>query len=315
MKLSELIRYRNQLEAMTTSTAVSAAENEISKILHTVKNCPVSFEDQLFAMTQQQTAWLENFAKFDVALTALKDQVNEIIEEQGKFWFAESAERYHFDVNHATTEHFLNRKTSLPTIDIEYFASRLGTYASWKYPGLLLKPALNNFIHGMVCFDPLYIVDRLDDFLWPCQVEFPEQYRRRLRPVVINENNDNPLVQLPENQFGIALAFDYFNFMPMEIVVVFLQQIFNKLRPGGVLCMTFNDCDTEKAMKLVEQSVTSYIPRRKLLQHIKQIGYEVAHQYNNDSPLTWLELRKPGCLESLRGGQVLAQVRPKPAQN
>lgn len=315
MNLSEFIRYRNQLESMTAWTAESMADAELRKIISTVKLCPIPFEDNLSVLEHQRLNLIESYRHFDSALTELKQKINFVIDEQGEAWFIESHKRYNFEIDNQTIESFLNKKTSIPDNDRDYFVARLNTYASWKHPGLILRPGQHNFIHSMVCFDPLYIVDRHDDLLWPCQIEFPDQYRKRLRPVVINEDSSESLASLPDAQFGVGLAFDYFNFLPFHVVVYFLEQVYTKLKPGGVFCITFNDCDTEKGMKLVEMFQASYIPQRKIMYYIEKIGYEVVHKYNNDSPLTWLELKKPGELNSNRGGQVLAAVRPKPQQN
>lgn len=315
MNLSELIRYRNQLEALNALHALTLADTELNKIDVATQICPVDIADQLAEFNQHRDEIFKNFQNLESALDQIKLKINNAIDTLGQEWFQESEQRYEHELRQKTPEQILDRSTSIPQVDFDFFTSRLSTYAAWKYPGMILRPAKNSMIHGMVCFDPLYIVDVHADLLWPCQLTFPDQYRRRLRPIVIDESESTVLDSVPDNQFGIVLAYDYFNFLPMSIVVSMLQQIFNKLRPGGTLCMTFNDCDTEPGMKLVEaHRYATYIPRRKLIEHINRIGYQHIQFYNNASPLTWLELRKPGNLTSIRGGQVLAQVRPKPQQ-
>lgn len=311
MNLSDLINYRNQIQNLSAGQSMAVFNGDLLKIVDLVKQCPIPVGDTYVNLAQAHAKIFEDIAGFDQLLDELKHKINRILNEQGEPWYVESAKRYMFELETQSIESFLNKKTSIPDTDRDYFVSRLNTYASWKHPGLILRPGQNNFIHSMVCFDPLYIVDRHDDLLWPCQIEFPDQYRKRLRPVVINEDSSESLAILPDNQFGVVLSFDYFNFLPQYIVVYFLEQIYKKLKPGGVFCFSFNDADTEKGMKLVEMFQASYIPRRSLRYEIDRIGYTVIHEYNNDSPLTWMELRKPGELTSNRGGQVLAAVRPK----
>jgi hypothetical protein len=46
---------------------------------------------------------------------------------------------------------------------------------------------------------------------------------------------------------------------------------------------------------------------------IEYVGFELKFRYDDDTgPSTWIELQKPGTLTSLRGGQALAKILPKP---
>jgi hypothetical protein len=72
--------------------------------------------------------------------------------------------------------------------------------------------------------------------------------------------------------------------------------------------MTFNDCDRDKAVKLAEQRYACYTPGTMIQQFAATVGYNQIFSWNNNGPTTWLELRKPGALTSLRGGQTLAKI-------
>jgi hypothetical protein len=310
MILSDLINYRNRLEELSAGYIFEKSNLEFLKVFDIVKQSTIpvgSIVDELDAV--HKTIFKE-YENFEVILTQFKDKIRTILDEQGQPWFMESTKRYLFDSEHQSEDWYLQRQSSIPVEDKDFYISRLQTYSSWKYPGLMFRPGLHNLVQHMVCYDPLYLVDKTDNLLFPCQLEFPEQYRRRLRPVVIDEQSESSLDQLPDNQFGLALAYDYFNFMPLYIVERILQQVFVKLRPGGTVCFTFNDCDTSKGMQLVENYRASYIPGRAIKHQIKSMGYELVFEYNNHGPTTWIELRKPGKLESIRGGQVMTQVKP-----
>jgi hypothetical protein len=41
------------------------------------------------------------------------------------------------------------------------------------------------------------------------------------------------------------------------------------------------------------------------------MGYEIVYSSNGYGPSTWIELKKPGKLSSLKGGQALAKILPK----
>ena len=62
---------------------------------------------------------------------------------------------------------------------------------------------------------------------------------------------------------------------------------------------------------MVEQHFSCYTPGGMLRDLAESIGFETVFSWNDDSPSTWLELRKPGELTSLRGGQTLAKIFAK----
>jgi hypothetical protein len=73
--------------------------------------------------------------------------------------------------------------------------------------------------------------------------------------------------------------------------------------------MTFNDCDHVAAMILVEICFSCYTPGQMILDLAEDIGYELQYHYHKDGePITWVELRKTGNLETLRGGQTMAKI-------
>jgi hypothetical protein len=86
------------------------------------------------------------------------------------------------------------------------------------------------------------------------------------------------------------------------------MEIYNKLRPGGILIMSFNDCDRVPGVTLVEQHLACYTPGHLIIQMAKNIGYECFYSWHNGLANTYLELQKPGQLGSIRGGQSLAKI-------
>jgi SAM-dependent methyltransferase len=141
---------------------------------------------------------------------------------------------------------------------------------------------------------------------------YNETYQRRLRPYVISEQSDRKILgQLPDGQFGLVFAHNFFNFRPFEIMRQWLTEIYQKLKPGGMLLMTINDCDRYKAVISVENRFCCYTPGYLVLELAQSLGFEVEFTWNDDGPVSWLELKRPGELTSVRGGQSLAKIIPK----
>jgi hypothetical protein len=59
---------------------------------------------------------------------------------------------------------------------------------------------------------------------------------------------------------------------------------------------------------LAERRYACYTPGSLIKELATNIGYVQMFSWDNDGPTTWLELKKPGTLTSLRGGQTLAKI-------
>jgi SAM-dependent methyltransferase len=116
---------------------------------------------------------------------------------------------------------------------------------------------------------------------------------------------------LPQNQFGLIFAYNYFNYRPIEVIRRYFKEIFLLLRPGGTLLMTYNNCDRAQGVGLVEHSFMCYTPLSHLCRSAEDIGFEFTFNHNGQGDLSWAEFHKPGDITSLRGGQTLAKIVAK----
>jgi SAM-dependent methyltransferase len=276
--------------------------------MHMVQNSVQieQFADQL--KTQQETIQ-KNFERFEQLLDQLKQQIKKLIAQQEQPWFVESYRLYECEMCYETAEYILKRHSPISTESRITLQTRLLNYTDWQYAGMVIRPGLETFTYDMVSLDPLYIIDESYELLEPTIVKFPAQYQRRLRPYVINERQPDPiLIKIPDGQFGLCLVYHLFNFRPLEIIKRYLIEILQKLKPGGILVMTFNDCDREQAVMLVEQHFACYTPGYLVKDLVVSLGYEILYSWHDGGPSTWLELRKPGTLTTVKGGQSFAKV-------
>jgi SAM-dependent methyltransferase len=310
MKLSELVAYRNQLEALSSVPTLQTANFELDKILHLVGTQPELMTSFTHNLDSQYADIQQAFVKFEDDLNNLKFQLTQKIATAERPWFQESYTLYEGELMQAAESVLELRKPN--TLDTAAFQLRLSQYANWKYPALIIRPGLETFIENMVAYDPLYLVDLSHDYLFPAMNRFNEQYQNRLRPYVVSEALDQAiLTKIPNDQFGMCLVYNYFNFRPFEILKKYLAEIYQKLKPGGILAFTFNDCDRPSAVRLVENYYCCYTPGYLIRELAISMGYEIVYSWNDPGPTTWLELRKPGELTSLKGGQTLAKIVPK----
>ena len=125
---------------------------------------------------------------------------------------------------------------------------------------------------------------------------------------MINEDHEQILGSLPNDQFGLIFAYNYFNFKPMELIRRYLTEAYQKLRSGGTLIMTYNNCDRAHGVALVEQKFMCYTPGSEIVKIAESAGFDVTYQHTGLADLSWIELQRPGEIVSLRGGQTLARI-------
>ncbi len=309
MKLSDLVAYKNELDKMSSKTAQRSLEIELEKITHLIQTQHIKLQDFEQTIANQYQNIRNNIEQFEQQLDDLKLDLKKQIEIAEKPWFLESYRLYEKEMRRETPEYILNRRIELDDETQMMLRSRIQNHANWQQPGLIVRPGRENFIDDMVSFDPLYLVDQYHDLLKPSMDRYPDEYQKRLRTYVIRESiNRDMLDKIPNNQFALCLTYNYLNFRPFEFIKKFLEELYQKLKPGGTLIMTFNDCDRYKAVLLVEQHYACYTPGALLQDLAHRIGYETVFKWDNGGPETWIELKKPGTLTSLRGGQTLAKI-------
>lgn len=316
MKLSELIHYQNQLETLSTDPLWKDASFGLNAILHLVSTQNLQIEDFTKQLNDKHFTIHESFGNFEQILNQLKLKIKQLISDAEKPWFSESYRLYDQEMSNETIDDLMFRTPNISQDTEIFYRGRLMRYTSWQHPAMIIRPGVEKYINDTVDCDPLYLVDVDHNLLTPAISSFNEVYQRRLRPYVVTEKDAEPiLTRLPDDQFGLIFAYNFFNFRPFEVIRQWLTELYQKLKPGGMLLMTINDCDRYKGVMLVENHFCCYTPGYLICELAKSLGFEIVFKWHDDGPNTWLELRRPGELTSLRGGQTLAKIIPKPVAN
>jgi len=309
MKLSELVGYLNLLESNELAPDYHMAIRRFQEIGHVVANHSVQIEHYGFAFAEKINDIAGEFQHAQTALDDLKANVRKQIAALEPAQYQASQRLYEEEMCYETNEYILTRRLGLDPDSRLLLTGRLLQYTDWRLSGLIIRPAREKFIEDLVPLDPLYVVDQHEDLLQPSIQAFTPEYQRRLRPYVINDyDHVDALWQLPANQFGLIFAYNYFNYKPMKVVRQYLDSMFAKLRPGGVAIFTFNDCDWAHGVALAEKSFMCYTPGREIQAHCNHIGFEILSVNRGQGDVAWMEIRRPGEIESIRGGQSLAKI-------
>jgi hypothetical protein len=313
MKLGDIVDYLNLLDSVSVKAEADEAMRKLMAVLHIV----VNHELQSSKHTQdlQNTFDTTNncLERFQTVLEDIKHHLRSQIEIQEPEYFRESTRRFLYEMPFETTEYILNRRMNIDDASNIELRSLIRMYSDWKLPGLIFRPGLETFIEEMVPLDPLYVVDNHQDLLTPSVSKFKYEYQRRIRQYVVDDRTqDSILKQLPDNQFGFVFAYNYMNFKPMEVVKRYMFEVYQKMRPGGNFIMTYNNCDQAHGVRLAERAWMTYTPLRMIRTYSDQIGFDIVREYTGLGDVSWVEFRKPGTIESLRGGQNLAKIFAKP---
>jgi SAM-dependent methyltransferase len=312
MKISELSHYRELLESLRPRQSEQTVRSELDDLIDTVQRHPSQMPQHLQNLQLARQQIMQGLTQFDQSLTSMLAEIMEQIQALEPQYLAQSYQWYELAKTEDTVEYVLNRRVVLRDETRDYIQSRIQAHSDYHHAGLIIRPGLEDWIEHMVACDPLYVVDTSHDLFEPAKQRFNPLYQGRLRYYAINESSDRPMLDcLPDQQIGFCLAYNFFHYKPFEIMRAYLREIYQKLRPGGVLAMTYNDCDRKGAVELAERSFTCYTPGRMILAICESVGFRIEQNYRVDAAVNWAELRRPGQSVSLRGGQTLAKIVAK----
>jgi SAM-dependent methyltransferase len=116
------------------------------------------------------------------------------------------------------------------------------------------------------------------------------------------------LPNLPKGQFNLVFSWNFFNYLTLNNIKKYLVQIYDLLRPGGVFIFTFNNGDLSAGAAYAENYYMSYVPKSMLVPVCEELGFEVLHTQDLEPALSWLEIRKPGELQTVKVSQALGKI-------
>lgn len=311
-KLSDIVHLRNLLENPEVCPDFDPAHRQIGDFIFYIQTHTVKLHDVERDLIESAAAVRNSYSKFQDRVYFAKQKCQEAIGALEPGYYEASTRLYEQEMVFETSDYILNRRLHTDDESRLKLQGRLLQLTDWRLPALVMRPGMETFIEDLVPLDPMYIVDHNEELLEPAISKFTAEYRRRLRIYTINDYQPGEILSdLPNNQFGLVFAYNYFNYKPLEVIQRYIQELFVKLRSGGSIIMTYNECDRDHGVCLVERNFMCYTPGHKIVKAAEEIGFEVLTKYIGQGDLAWLELKKPGNIQSLRGGQTLAKIMPK----
>jgi hypothetical protein len=308
MKLSQLVDYLQQLDKFDVAIARQSLYQDLVPTLYQIQNSSIQYTDLTVKLAKDYENILSTTAEFENTVNEIKNSIRLQIAYTEPAYFADSFELYKEMRDNDSDEYLLDRTFTLSEELQQFLKGRICLRSDWHYPGLIVRPAKESWIDDMVALDPLYVVDESEGLFEPIKNKFNSVYLNRLRMLVIDKYAETDmLTQLPDQQIAFALIYNFFNYRTLDYITKFLSELYAKIRPGGVVAMTINDCDRTGGVGLVERKFACYTPGSRIKAIAESMGFEIVFSYDINAAATWVELMRPGKLDSLRGGQALAK--------
>jgi len=313
MKLSDIVGYKNLLNSLTCLESKAMINKELGPSLHAVLTGLLTSPEKGQLLCKNLADIHSQIDVYIQTLDSIKDDVQQLINNAEPDYLNESFRLYSEEMVNDSTVHILNRRLAITPETDEFIKNRISIYSDWQHPGIILRPGIESWITNLVGLDPLYLVDEREELVSPALRRFNAEYQRRLRTYEVNEQDKAPIFKdLPDGQFSFCFAYNFFHYKPISIFSRYIEEAFTKLKPGGVFALTFNDGDRAGGVELAERNFMVYTPWHMIKSIAEKTGYEILRYDQLDHATTWVEIKKPGELTSLRGGQSLARLVAKP---
>jgi hypothetical protein len=305
--LSNFVKYKELVD----NTSINS--DELMTIINNVIGV-ISQRDNILIpeLNAQSERILGELTAFNDTLTVLKSDIDKTLRTKELSYFNKGCELYKTTKNDPP-EYIIERFGVHPLTSSDdarkHLVHKISEHCTWKYPGLIIRPGVDNWIDLLISLDPLYIVDEHLELLDATKSKWNSTYQSRLRYSIIDEDKDVIFKYIPNNQIGFILAMDFFNYKPFDVIKTYITEIYKLLKHGGVLIFTYNNCNFSNSVRNFENVLYSYTPGSLVKSMVKLIGFEIIDEFaDRNYNLNWLEIKKPGSSNSMRGGQCIAKI-------
>lgn len=306
MKFSRLVALRNHLQLVYNTDSIYNSTDQLRGSLSAIPEVfdTEEFRDNICSLSTElgniHPILLSSTQKYSELLSA----INQRIASESQHFFSDN---YKVELQYSEVESI--RKVRIMTLTDQTrdeILNKIRLYTSWRFPALEIGCRDGEWTKHLVAADPLYIVDHFREFTDSATRSFTEEYRRRIRVYLTPEHD---LSALPKEQFNFVFCWNILNYCSLDTVKEYLKEVKTLLRPGGTFMFSYNDGDTEAGAGMAENFFMSYIPKHMLIPLCESIGYLVTATECRDTNVSWIEIRLPGELKTVKAHQVLGEIK------
>ncbi|MDC0862939.1 hypothetical protein OAP74_00520 [bacterium] len=315
-KLRDIVRYRAMVDSIDMETIRRDINTQLSKVCNDLAINNFDAENLKDCIMHSHLKVLNNLEDMALDLNTFKDEINKEVKQLEAPYYEKSKEIYK---NHKQMSP-LDKLSQLKNKDLLFHEDTTKTLInaitikiSNEYACCQLAPGYGDITKHLVHGTPLYIVEEDREGSVVNTDFFNQIMTNRIAWYTMDDNDEEILSALPQNQIACFVVIDYFNFKSEDIIAKYLQSIYKCLRPGGTVIFTFNNCDYPNAIDKVDEMYYCYTTGTKIKKICSSIGFEIqrltAMGYDQlDNGISWLEIKKPGELNTIRSAQGLASI-------
>lgn len=231
------------------------------------------------------------------------DMVIVKIEEINTENFEESYEIYE-NVKDIPPELLMEKHAVSRWTSTEFAISQIHQHTSYIFPTLEIGPGDGYWTNKLLGGEPLYLVDRFQEFLDMTKKQYKILQQRRLRSYITTGTD---LSMLPQNQFGFVFSWDLFDRLPIGTITEYLQSIYDVMRPGGRFVFNFCNCDDWKHVEKITQ-LQLFNTEQALTKALLDIGYDIDIISEDNNVRCMIMVSKPGKLITIRTSPCMGKI-------
>ena len=315
-KLRDIVRYRAMVDSIDMDAIRRDINEKLSKVCNDLAINNFDAENLKDQLLHSHLKVLNNLEDMALDLNTFKEEINKEVKHLEAPYYEKSKEIY----KNYTLMSPMDKLSRLKNKDLlfhedttELLINTITIKISNQYACCQLAPGYGDVTKHLVHGTPLYIVEEDKEGSVVNTDFFNQIMTNRIAWYEMNDNDKEILSVLPQNQIGCFVVIDYFNFKSEDIIEKYLKSIYNCLRPGGTVIFTFNNCDYPNAIDKVDEMYYCYTTGTQMKKICSSIGFEIlkltAIGYDElDNGISWLEIKKPGKLGSIRAAQGLASI-------
>lgn len=309
MKLANLVKNKNLIKEIDHDSFLKNYEEYVNSLVSILMTCDASkasFIEQLqIELSNLKTTCDHTNSILENINNHIQREINEIVKDWNKRGYIVAdgftgSDSFPADKEREVRSFITSDKTKQKILSI------IQTFTIPKYACLEIGPGDGVWTPFLVAGDPLYLVDIQQEFLDSTAFKFPEQYRKRLRPYLLEFNDCFNLSKLPQNQIGFVFSWNVFEYFPATETRLYLESCYNVLRPGGRMLFSYNNCNFIECVNHAEMGNKSWMTEEILLSICSEIGFEI--EKTDSSEESWMLIKKPGELKTVKTHQALGEI-------
>ena len=317
MELKNIVKYKQLIESLDDIGLRKNINKHLTDVLTDLHTHEFDTDNIKENIMDNHLEVLKNLEDMSNNLNKFREKLQQLVNDLEQPYYKKSKDIYKMNLAQSTQEkmdrHIFNDLLANKSSS-QLLSDRIGLYVDNRYPGLHIAPGYGEITNQLVSLNPLYLMDDSVDMFKKMKGWREPPYQRRLRYYIVDDNHNGPLDELPQNQLGVIVAVNWFNFKPVEVIKQYLESMMKVLRPGGVVVFTYNNCNYPKGVDKVDEMYYCYTTDTQIKQMCIQLGYDIIKSFDKgydelDMGISWLEIKKPGTRNTIRASETMGIIK------